>query len=456
MAYDQAAAAAARTPSARDPLLDAPSPSSSSSSPSPAFAAVGDSLRDASPHLQGLDRAVVVTGVSRGIGAAVARCLAAKGYHVFGTVRRAADAEQLELSVGGRSGRGEAGSLFTPLVLDVCDADAVAAAAARVAAILGPRRVLAGLVNNAGIHVGSDPVALLAPALLRRQLEVNLVAPLVVTQAFLPLLGTDRTRDRGRPGRIFMMSSVYGCYGVPWNVRLASLREGERGREGGREGERGRERERERSFVFFSSTPRPPPPPTPHTREKKVKISPQKPKNKKQNPLHFRQGAYSASKFGLEGLTEVLRREIRLFGIGVTSLRPGPVSTDIWSEAGAAGDAEGYWSRHSGVDGWGRAMELSRRYLTKEFAKRGWFWPAERIGDAVVRILDSHHSRGKFDGPAAAVLTPGFLDNWLLPMWLPAAVTDGFIAMKFGVAKVLPRIPFEAGGGGEAEAKKVA
>ena len=193
--------------------------SSSNSSSSSAFAAVGDSLRDASPPLQGLDRAVVVTGVSRGIGAAIARCLAAKGYHVFGTVRKAADAEELERSVGSRgSGRGESGSLFTPLVLDVCDADAVTKAAAKVASILGPRRVLAGLVNNAGVHVGSDPVALLSPETLRRQLEVNLVAPLVVTQAFLPLLGTDRSRDLGKPGRIFMMSSIYGCYGVPWNV----------------------------------------------------------------------------------------------------------------------------------------------------------------------------------------------------------------------------------------------
>ena len=104
-------------------------------------------------------------------------------------------------------------------------------------------------------------------------------------------------------------------------------------------------------------------------------------------------------------------------------------------------------------------MELTRKYLTKEFAKKGWFWPAEKVGDAVVRVLDSHHAKPKFvEGPAAVVLTPAFIDNWFLPMWLPASVTDGFIAMKFGVAKVLPRIPFVGGGGGgkEVEAKKVA
>ena len=259
MAREQATAAA------RSSVLEAPLLENPSSSSSAAFAAVGDSLREtAPPPLRGLDRAVVVTGVSRGIGAAIARCLTAKGYHVFGTVRKAADAEKLleRLQGSGESGssggRGDAaGAFFTPLVLDVCDAAAVSAAASRVAATLGPRRTLAGLVNNAGIHVGSDPVALLPPDLLRRQLEVNLVAPLVVTQAFLPLLGTDRSRDLGKPGRIFMMSSVYGCYGVPWNVSLVWLLRRE-----------GREREK-RVFMFFLSTSTPA-----REKEKKEKVSP--------------------------------------------------------------------------------------------------------------------------------------------------------------------------------------
>jgi len=46
----------------------------------------------------------------------------------------------------------------------------------------------------------------------RRQLEVNLIAPLLVTQAFAQLLGTDRTRD-GSPGRIVNNSSVGGKMG---------------------------------------------------------------------------------------------------------------------------------------------------------------------------------------------------------------------------------------------------
>jgi NAD(P)-dependent dehydrogenase (short-subunit alcohol dehydrogenase family) len=160
----------------------------------------------------------VVTGVSKGIGAATARELAARGCHVFGSVRRPADAAALTADL--------TPARFTPLVFDVTDGDAVAAAVAVVDAALAGR-TLFGLVNNAGMHAGIDPVAVVTADTLRRQMEVNLIAPVMVTQAFLPLLGADRGRA-GAPGRIVMMSSVYGNYGVPWNVR-------ERKKRGGRE-----------------------------------------------------------------------------------------------------------------------------------------------------------------------------------------------------------------------------
>lgn len=157
----------------------------------------------------GLDRAVVVTGVSKGIGAAIARELAAKGCHVFGSVRRPGDAAALTDALGPAK--------FTPLVFDITDTVAFAAAVAVVDAALAGRTLFA-LVNNAGMHAGIDPAAAVTSDTLRTQLEVNLVAPIAVTQAFLPLLGTDRLRA-GVPGRVVMMSSVYGNYAVPWNVR---------------------------------------------------------------------------------------------------------------------------------------------------------------------------------------------------------------------------------------------
>lgn len=150
------------------------------------------------------ERAVVITGVSTGIGAAAARLAAARGWHVFGSVRRPEAAAQLQAELGAR---------FTPLVFDVRDPDAIAAAVAQVAGSLGNAR-LAGLVNNAGVAV-PGPLGVLPMAEFRDQIEVNVMGPLAVTQAFLPLLGCDPARQ-GKPGRIVNISSVAGKIGSPF------------------------------------------------------------------------------------------------------------------------------------------------------------------------------------------------------------------------------------------------
>ena len=149
-------------------------------------------------------RSVVVTGVSTGIGWGVAKVLVNHGFQVYGTVRKPADADRLEREFGSR---------FTPLVLDVTDRDAVERAAARVGEELGSAR-LAGLVNNAGIVV-PGPLLYLPLDEMRRQMEVNLLAPMSVAQAFAPLLGADPAR-KGAPGRIVQISSVGGKLAVPF------------------------------------------------------------------------------------------------------------------------------------------------------------------------------------------------------------------------------------------------
>jgi NAD(P)-dependent dehydrogenase (short-subunit alcohol dehydrogenase family) len=148
-------------------------------------------------------KSVVVTGASTGIGWACAKLLLARGFRVFGSVRKLADAERL---------RGEFGSHFTPLLFDVTDEAAVLAAAREVHAELNGER-LAGLVNNAGIAV-AGPVTELPVAQFRHQLEVNVIGPVIVTQAFAPLLGTDPAMT-GACGRIVMISSVAGRNGNP-------------------------------------------------------------------------------------------------------------------------------------------------------------------------------------------------------------------------------------------------
>jgi NAD(P)-dependent dehydrogenase (short-subunit alcohol dehydrogenase family) len=147
---------------------------------------------------------VVVTGASTGIGYATARVLTTAGMRVLGSVRRGEDADRLSR---------ELGPLFVPLLFDVTDGAAVQAGARRVADALDGR-TLFGLVNNAGIAI-PGPLLHLSIDDFRRQLEVNIVGQLIVTQAFAPLLGADRTRS-GSPGRIVMMSSVGGRTATPF------------------------------------------------------------------------------------------------------------------------------------------------------------------------------------------------------------------------------------------------
>ncbi len=91
------------------------------------------------------------------------------------------------------------------------------AAAREVRAALNGE-TLAGLVNNAGIAV-AGPVLELAADEFRRQMDVNVMGPVIATQAFGPLLGADASL-RGPKGRIVMVSSVAGKNGNPLTPRL--------------------------------------------------------------------------------------------------------------------------------------------------------------------------------------------------------------------------------------------
>jgi NAD(P)-dependent dehydrogenase (short-subunit alcohol dehydrogenase family) len=148
-------------------------------------------------------RSVVVTGASTGIGWACAKVLLDKGFRVFGSVRKQADADRL---------KSEFGTNFAPLTFDVTDEAAVLAAGREVRAALNGE-TLAGLVNNAGIAV-AGPVLELPADEYRRQMNVNVIGPIITTQAFGPLLGADPSL-KGPKGRIVMISSVAGRNGNP-------------------------------------------------------------------------------------------------------------------------------------------------------------------------------------------------------------------------------------------------
>ena len=149
-------------------------------------------------------QSVVVTGVSTGIGWGITKILIQNGYRVFGSVRKTQDAERLQ---------SEFGETFVPLIFDVTDEEMVHAAARQVRDQLNGE-TLFGLVNNAGVAVPA-PLAHMPIDEFRTQMEINLTGQLIVTQAFLPLLGMDRSL-KGKPGRLINMSSTSGKRGAPF------------------------------------------------------------------------------------------------------------------------------------------------------------------------------------------------------------------------------------------------
>ena len=143
-------------------------------------------------------RAALVTGASTGIGRATALELARCGFHVFAGVRRPADGESVQTEAVGE---------LDPLILDLTDGEAIAAAAAEIESQTGGAG-LSALVNNAGVAY-AGPLEFVPLDDLRRQLEVNLIGQLAVIRAMLPQLRTAR-------GRIVNVTSIGGLVATPF------------------------------------------------------------------------------------------------------------------------------------------------------------------------------------------------------------------------------------------------
>jgi len=278
-------------------------------------------------------KSVVITGASTGIGLAAAKVLAARGFHVFGSVRKAADGERVAAEVGER---------FTPLVFDVTDEVAVQAGARTVEAALGGA-TLAGLVNNAGIAV-AGPLLHLPTDEFRKQLEVNLTGVVIATQAFAPLLGA-RSPAPKDPGRIVNISSVGG---------------------------------------------------------------------KTANPF---MAPYNVSKFGLEGMSEALRRELLPFGVDVIVVAPGAVATPIWDKAD-----ESDTSRYANTV-YAPALDRLRAYML-QLGRSGL--PPERIGEVIHEALTAPRPKVRY------VVSP---DTFQLFMseHLPKRTLDRIVGKRLGL-----------------------
>jgi NAD(P)-dependent dehydrogenase (short-subunit alcohol dehydrogenase family) len=147
-------------------------------------------------------RTVLVTGASTGIGHALVARLAAEGWHVFATVRRAEDATALSAAFG---------PPVTALIADVTDVAALSAAGALVTERLAGRP-LGALLLNAGVAL---PGPLLHQPLdeIRHTLDVNVLGAIATVQAFAPLM---IARPSETPGRIVAISSLSGKIAAPF------------------------------------------------------------------------------------------------------------------------------------------------------------------------------------------------------------------------------------------------
>jgi NAD(P)-dependent dehydrogenase (short-subunit alcohol dehydrogenase family) len=143
-------------------------------------------------------RSALVTGASTGIGRATALRLDSQGWRVFAGVRRESDGESL---------REAASERLAPVIVDVTQADQIAATAERLGAELDGAG-LDGLVNNAGVAI-LGPLETMPIDDFRRQIEINLTGHVAVTQAMLPMV-------RAATGRIVFVSSIGGRMALPF------------------------------------------------------------------------------------------------------------------------------------------------------------------------------------------------------------------------------------------------
>jgi NAD(P)-dependent dehydrogenase (short-subunit alcohol dehydrogenase family) len=144
---------------------------------------------------------ILVTGASTGIGRASTLALLEAGFSVFACVRN----ERAGATLRSQAPASAVDRLHT-LELDVTRPDQIRSAVAAVTRTVGERG-LWGLYNNAGIAV-NGPIESLPIDELRRQIEVNVIGQVAVTQAFIPELRRAR-------GRILITGSIAGFFTAP-------------------------------------------------------------------------------------------------------------------------------------------------------------------------------------------------------------------------------------------------
>ena len=281
-------------------------------------------------------KSVVITGTSTGIGYATSKLFIEQNYHVFGSVRNNIDAERVS---------SELGVNFTPLIFDVTNESSVKESVKIVEKHLNGQK-LAGLVNNAGLGVIGTIQSLTAEQ-FKYQFDVNLLGVFHCCQAYLNLLGADRSLN-GNPGKIINISSISGEIGMP----------------------------------FMS--------------------------------------AYNMSKFGLEGFSEGIRRELLMYGIDVVVIAPGPVKTPIWGKINKKEEIKRY-DNSDYRESLSKAMKMTEKMEQVGVEPRV-------IAERALSIIDNTKSSTRYR------IDPTRIQNILLQLF-PKRMADKMIAKRMGILK---------------------
>lgn len=259
---------------------------------------------------------IVITGCSSGFGRISTFELARRGWHVFATVRKVSDQEELNAEAT----RQGCATNVTPLLCDITDEQQVATLAQQIEVHLRQESDtphLHALLNNAGTAYGA-PLELLPLDDLRSQIEVNAIAHLGVIQAFLPLL-------KPAHGTIINISSVAGRFSSPVT------------------------------------------------------------------------GAYSASKYALEAISDALRFELHPFNIRVVLIEPASSPTNIWNTS----IERSRWLNEYKGGSYGKLLNTFEKLATRS-SRKGF--PPRLVADTVVRILESDKPRARYVVPRSATL----------------------------------------------------
>lgn len=273
-----------------------------------------------------MNRSILITGCSSGIGLDAARGLKARGWRVFATCRQEADCERL---------RGEGLESFA---LDYADEDSIAAAVETVKERTGG--TLDALYNN-GAFACPGAVEDLPRGALRAIFETNLFGYHDLTRRVIPMM-----RAQGH-GRIINCSSVLGLVGMKWR------------------------------------------------------------------------GAYVSTKFAMEGLTDVLRIEMKGTGIEVILIEPGPITSRIRENAVPHFEKWIDWENSA------RAAEykgLLHRLYEAKTKPDAFELPAGAVTKKLIHAVESRRPR-----PRYYVTTPTWLMGTARRI-LPTRVLDWLIA----------------------------